>query len=136
MWITLGLKLLGWGKALKEFIFTHWKVILPIVLVLAALLWTKEHYYSAGQSDERASWELKIKKETDKNAKISADLSTALANIGVLVAQKETLRLQKEVTHEQKIQTIIRDNPVYKQCVIDQAVLDEQNAIKALGPKQ
>jgi len=135
MLIGLGLKLLGIGKFLKDFFLQNWKWLVPLLLIIAGFLWTKEHYYTLGQDTERVAWENKIKEETEKNKKLSDLLVTSLNNFSQLVQKENDTRVQKEITHEQRINTIIQEKPVYTQCVIDKEVLNEQNALKALGPK-
>lgn len=135
MLIGLGLKLLGIGKFLKEFFLQNWKWLVPLILIVSGFLWTKEHYYTLGQDTERVVWENKVKEETEKNKKLSDLLSVSLSNFGQLVQKESDTRVQKEITHEQRINTIIQEKPVYTQCVIDKEVLNEQNALKALGPK-
>jgi hypothetical protein len=129
--IWIAAKLLG----LKSLILDNWKILIPVALVLAGFFYTKEHYYSAGKTDEKAYYESLIKTETSKNAALTSSIANLSTNYGVLAAKEDKVRIQKENTHEQKIQTIIQENPVYNQCVIDKSVLEEQNAIKALGPK-
>lgn len=135
MLIGLGLKLLGIGKFLKEFFVANWKWIVPLLLIIAGFLWTKEHYYTLGQDTERAIWEEKVQKEAAKNKRLSDLLATSLNNFGKVVEKENEVRVQKETTHEKRINTIIQEKPIYTQCVIDKEVLDEQNALKALGPK-
>jgi hypothetical protein len=135
MLIGLGLKLLGIGKFLKEFFLQNWKWLVPLILIVSGFLWTKEHYYTLGQDTERVVWENKVKEETEKNKKLSDLLAVSLSNFGQLVQRESDTRVQKEITHEQRINTIIQEKPVYTQCVIDKEVLNEQNALKALGPK-
>ena len=135
MLIGLGLKLLGIGKFLKDFFLQNWKWLVPLLLIISGFLWTKEHYYTLGQDTERVVWETKIKEETEKNKKLSDLLATSLSNLGQLVQKESDIRVQKEITHEQRINTIIQEKPIYSQCVIDKEVLNEQNALKALGPK-
>ena len=135
MWLGLGLKLLGIGKFLKEFFLQNWKWLVPLILVIAAFLWTKEHYYNLGQATEKAAWEEKIKIEAEKNQKLTEAISLSVSNFGTLAAKLDEARVRKETIHEERINTIIKDNPIYTECKVDQEVLNEQNAIKALGPK-
>ena len=135
MWLALGLRLLGIGKFLKEFFLQNWKWIVPLLLVIAGFLWTKEHYYTLGQDTERAKWDKRVEEETKRNQELSINIGEALKTYGQLFLNKENNRLQKEVTHENRIETIIKEKPIYTDCKVDQEVLNEQNALKALGPK-
>lgn len=135
MWLTLGLKLLGIGKFLRDFFLQNWKWLVPLLLVIAGFLWTKEHYYNAGQSDEKAAWEEKIRIETEKNIRLTETIANAVNTFGTAVQKLDEVRIERETTHENRIDTIIQEKPVYTECKVDQEVLNEQNAIKALGPK-
>jgi hypothetical protein len=134
--LGLGLKLLGVGKFLKDFFLQNWKWLLPVLLAIAAFIWTKDHYYNAGINKERVTWEAKLEKERKKNEKLTAGLLNSVNNFGKLAEKENSERISKEVIRENRINTIIEEKPIYKECKVDQEVLDELNALKALGPKQ
>lgn len=135
MLVGLGLKLLGIGKFLKEFFLNNWKWIVPLVLVIAAFLWTKEHYYNEGLNKERATWEKKLDDERKKNEELTKALSSSVATFGEVVKTRNEERVSTETIRENRINTIIQEKPVYTECKVDQEVVDQQNAIKALGPQ-
>lgn len=130
------LQLLGLGKFLKEFFLQNWKWIVPLLLAFAAFLWTKNHYYNLGTSDERVTWEAKLKKEQEKNEKLTESLLGNVETLGKLAEKENGERVSKEVIRENRINTIIEEKPIYQECKVDQEILDEINALKALGPKQ
>lgn len=133
--IGLGLKLLGLGKFLKDFFLQNWKWLVPLAAVIAGFFWTKEYYYTQGREETRTEWEKKVEKETLKNEKLTNQLVDNNKMVGEIFQKDKEERNSKEVTHTSKIETIIKDNPVYTQCVVDKAILEEQNSIKNLGPK-
>lgn len=130
------LQLLGIGKVIKDFFLQNWKWIVPLLLALAAFQWTKSHYYNVGINKERAIWEAKVEKERKRNEELTAGLLTSVNNFGKLADKENGERTSKEVIRENRINTIIEEKPVYQECKVDQEILDEQNALKALGPKQ
>lgn len=130
------LALLGVGKFIKEFVLQNWKWIVPLLLALAAFQWTKSHYYNLGTSDERITWEDKVEKERKKNEQLTAALLGNVETFGKLADKENGERVSKEVIRENRINTIIEEKPIYQECKVDQEILDEQNALKALGPKQ
>lgn len=130
------LALLGVGKFVKEFVLQNWQWIVPLALAFAAFLWTKDHYYNLGTSDERVTWEAKVDKERKRNEELTAGLLTSVDNFGKLADKENSERVSKEVIRENRINTIIEEKPIYQECKVDQDILDELNAIKALGPKQ
>lgn len=130
------LQLLGVGKFIKDFFLQNWKWIVPLLLAFAAFMWTKDHYYDLGISKERAIWEAKVEKERKRNEELTAGLLTSVNNFGKLAEKENGERISREVIRENRINTIIEEKPIYKECKVDQEVLDELNALKALGPKQ
>ena len=130
------LTLLGVGKFLKDFFVENWKWIVPLLLAFAAFQWTKSHYYNLGTSDERVTWEAKVEKERKKNEELTAALLGNVETFGKLAEKENNERVSKEVIRENRINTIIQEKPIYQECKVDQEILDELNAIKALGPKQ
>ena len=130
------LQLLGIGKFLKKFFLQNWKWIVPLLLAFAAFQWTKSHYYNLGTSDERVAWEARVEKERKRNEELTAGLLSSVDNFGKLAEQENSERASKEVIRENRINTIIQEKPIYQECKVDQEILDELNALKALGPKQ
>ena len=53
-----------------------------------------------------------------------------------MVETRNEERRDKETVRETRINTIVEEKPVYKECKVDQEVIDEQNALKAMGPQQ
>lgn len=132
--LTLGLKLIGIGKFLRDFFLQNWKWLVPVLLLVAGFLWTKNHYYDLGRQEEKLAWESRIKVEQEKNKRLTELLETSVVSFGETLQKEETERVSKEVIRENRINTIIQEKPIYQECKIDQEVLDEQNALKALGP--
>jgi hypothetical protein len=128
------LKLLGLGKLIKAFFLQNWKWLLPLMLVVAGFFWTKEHYYVLGQETERLAWEKRVQKEQEKNDKITDTLEKSVGVLGEIALKEDVARKDKETIIETRINTVL-EKPVYTDCQVDQEVVDEQNALKALGPK-
>ena len=133
--LGIGLKLLGFGKFLKEFFLQNWKWLVPLILATLAFLWTKDHYYDLGVDEERAVWEKKLEVERKRNDYLTKALSSSVETFGKAVETRNEDRTSKEVIRESRINTIVEEKPIYIDCKVDQEVVDEQNAIKALGPK-
>ena len=133
--VGIGLKLLGFGKFLKEFFLQNWKWLVPLILVTLAFLWTKDHYYDLGVEEEKAVWEKKLEAERKRNDYLTKALSSSVETFGKAVETRNGDRTSKEVIRESRINTIVEEKPIYIDCKVDQEVIDEQNAIKALGPK-
>lgn len=134
--LGFGLKLLGFGNILKEFFLNNWKWLVPLILAGAAFLWTKDHYYDLGQDDERVVWEKRIEEERKKNEELTKLLASSVDTFGKVVETRNEERRDKETIRETRINTIVEEKPVYKECMVDQEVIDEQNALKAMGPQQ
>jgi hypothetical protein len=133
--LGIGLKLLGVGKFLKEFFIANWKWLVPLILVILALLWTKDHYYDLGRGTERLVWEKKVEDERKKNEELTTKLADSVQTFAETVNNRNDTRVEKETIRESRISTIVEEKPIYEQCLVDQEVIDEQNALKAMGPK-
>lgn len=134
--LTIGLKLLGAGKFLKDLFLQNWKWLVPLILVILAFLWTKDHYYDLGKADETAVWEARVKEEERKNKLLTEALGKSVTTFGKIVDERNSERSNKEVIRETRINTIVEEKPIYQQCLVDQEVIDEQNSLKAMGPKE
>jgi uncharacterized protein YlxW (UPF0749 family) len=119
----------------KSFILANWKWLLPLAAVVLGFLWTKDHYYDLGRETERTKWEKLVQKEKERNEKLSNSLLDSVDTFSKAVETRNEDRVQKETIRETRINTIVEEKPIYKECKIDQEVLNEQNALKAMGPK-
>ena len=133
--LNIGLKLLGVGKFLKEFFLANWKWLVPSILVVLGFLWTKNHYYNEGKLEERGIWEARVDEERKRNLALTEALAGSVQIFGDIVEARNEDRVQRETVRETRISTIIEEKPIYQQCLVDQEVIDEQNALKAMGPK-
>lgn len=133
--LGIGLKLLGIGKFLKDFFLQNWKWIVPLLLAFAAFIWTKNHYYNLGQAEEKLVWEERIEEERLRNEALTQMLADSVKTFGEVVNTRNEERVEKETIRETRINTIVEEKPIYKECVVDQEVIAEQNALKAMGPK-
>jgi hypothetical protein len=133
--LGIGLKLLGVGRLLKEFFFNNWKWLVPLILVAIAFFWTKDHYYDLGKEEEKLVWEKKVEAERKKNEELTKALAKSVDTFGKVIETRNEERKDTEIIRENRINTIIQEKPIYQQCLVDQEVVDQQNAIKALGPR-
>lgn len=133
--LAFGLKLLGIGKFLRDFFLQNWKWLVPLIVVIVAFLWTKDHYYDLGQSEERTVWEAKVEAERKRNEELTKALASSVATFEKVINERNTERTNTEVIRENRINTIIQEKPIYQECKVDQEVVDEQNALKAMGPE-
>lgn len=133
--LAFGLKLLGIGKFLRDFFLQNWKWLVPLLLLIAGFFWTKEHYYNIGVNEERTVWEKRLEAERKKNEQLTQALFSSVDTFGKVVNTRNEERINNEIVRETRINTII-EKPIYTECKVDQEVLEEQNALKALGPKK
>jgi len=133
--LGMGLKLLGLGKFLKDFFLANWKWLVPLILVIVGFLWTKNHYFEEGQLQERGVWEARVEEERKRNLALTEALAGSVQIFGDIVEARNEDRVQRETVRETRISTIIEEKPIYQQCLVDQEVINEQNALKAMGPK-
>lgn len=124
------------GGFIKDFVLLHWKWLVPLIAIASIFFWTKNHYYDLGRDTERAAWEKKVFEERERNRVLTQQLTASVNSFALLAAKEEEQRVTREVIHENRINTIVQEKPVYSQCLVDQEVIDSQNALKALGPAE
>lgn len=125
--------MLGIGKKLLELAIKYWKIVLPVIIIIVEFFVVSNIYYNKGVNTERAKWEERIRIEGEKNRKLTESIAASVANYGTLAQKQNDARVQREVIHENKINTIIQEKPVYKDCKTDSDVLSELNAIRSAG---
>lgn len=128
------LKLLGIGRFLKDFFIQNWKWLLPIILLIVGFLWTRDHYLDQGKAEEKVVWEKKVEKERLRNEKLTNLLISSVTTFAEAAETRNKDRVEKETILETRISTIVEEKPIYQQCLVDQEIIDEQNALKEMGP--
>lgn len=131
------LKLLGIGRWFGDFVKNNWKWILPLLAVIGLYIYHKSEVKGAfndGVMAERVRYENIAKEENAKNREFEKSLVDVVTKISANLAEKESVRTTKENTHTETIREIIKDNPNYQDCKVDQKIVDERNAIRRLGP--
>lgn len=131
--LFFALRMLGFGKKLLELAIKYWKVVLPVVIIIVEFFVVSNIYYNKGVTTERTKWEERIRIETEKNKKLTDQIAKGTEEYGKLAAEKDKVRVEKEIVHENRINTIIQEKPVYKDCAADSDILSELNAIRSLG---
>lgn len=131
--------MLGIGKFIKDFIIHNWKWVLPILIVIGSYFYVKHlinEAYDDGVAAEKLRWEERIKIENDANRQTEQVLQNIVNNFGTKIITDTAVRTAKEQTHTDRINTIIRETPIYEECKVDQEVIDMRNEIRALGPEK
>jgi hypothetical protein len=145
--LGIGLKLLGIGSWIKNFVAANWRWLVPllvgIVIVLASYLYisdkisdAREEGIAQGIDYQKKIYAKQVDEENERNRKFEELLDKAISNFGRDVVEQTVERMAKETRAKDKITTIIKNNPVYEQCVVDQEVLDTRNQIRKLGPQE
>jgi predicted negative regulator of RcsB-dependent stress response len=129
------LGLLRVGSYIKDFFLLNWKWLVPLIAIIIAFFVVSNHYYDKGVVEERASWEKRIESEDIRNRKFESKINDAITKFGTKVKKEAETRVTKETIYKNKIETIVKENLVYTQCLVDQEILDSRNAIRAQGPK-
>ena len=129
------LGLLRVGSYIKDFFLLNWKWLVPLIAIIIAFFVVSNHYYDKGVTEERASWEKRIESEDIRNRKFESKINDAITKFGTKVKKEAETRVTKETIYKNKIETIVKENLVYTQCLVDQEILDSRNAIRAQGPK-
>lgn len=134
MWIAIKLLL---GNA-TSFIKKHWRIVLVILLVIAAYFWynskIKEAFESGVETEAQRTKDL-IKAEDERNREFEKNLAENIAEYVQNNREKDEIRVEKETKRFHTIEQIIKDSPNSNKCLVDQEIIDERNKIRALGPK-
>lgn len=123
------------GSYIKDFFLLNWKWLVPLIAIIIAFFVVSNHYYDKGVAEERASWEKRIKSEDIRNREFESKINDAITKFGTKITKEAETRVTKETFYKNKIETIVKENLVYTQCLVDQEILDSRNAIRAQGPK-
>jgi hypothetical protein len=145
--LGIGLKLLGIGSWIKNFFAANWRWLVPllvgIVIVVTSYLYisdkisdAREEGIAQGIDYQKKIYAKQVDEENERNRKFEELLDKAISNFGRDVVEQTAERMAKETRAKDKITTIIKNNPVYEQCVVDQEVLDTRNQIRKLGPQE
>ena len=141
--IKIGLGILSGVKSIGKFFMANWKIILPLLLVGAAIWYhnkaVDESYksgYSQGTTDEKAAEQARVDEENRRNRQFEQMLQNAINEFGRGLVEDTAERVAVETKLRTSVQTIIRDNPIYEQCKVDPEVIDARNQIRALGPPE
>ena len=127
--------LLGIGKSIWNFVLRNWKWAVPLIAAVALLFYVNHNAYNRGVQDMVDKQKKEIAAEDVRNRKFEKKLQDAVNQFGERFEKEDVGRVEKETIHTNSIQTIIKDNPIYKDCKVDPKVLDEINSISDLGPK-
>ena len=129
------LGLLRFGSFLKSFFLQNWRWLVPLIAIIIGFFVVRDHYYDKGITDERTYWVKRIKEEDIRNREFESKINDAITKFGTKTNKEAQTRVVKETFYKNKIETIIKDNPVYTQCLVNQEIVDSRNAIRAQGPK-
>lgn len=119
----------------------NWKVALAIIvagLLYISASWyissIKTESYNNGRNEVEEEYKARIAAENEKNREFEKTLQGIIEDFGTKAVEKALVRKEATIIHQEKIREIIRNNPVYESCNVDQEVLNERNNIRALGP--
>lgn len=126
---------------IKLFLGKYWKYI-AVVLAIAGLVFSvysylgniKEAAYNKGVVVTNNTWNKRIEQENEKNRELEASIAAMLEDFAGDIIAETSKRNTDSVVIKDHISTIIKDNPIYSQCIVDQEVVDNRNAIRAFGP--
>jgi hypothetical protein len=131
--LFFALRVLGFGKRILDLAIQHWKIVLPVVIIVVQFFVVSNIYFDKGVDHERSKWEARIKAEAAKNEKLTNQIAEGTKQYGEAAAEEDKARVEKEIVYQNKIKTIIQEKPVYKECKTDEDVLSQLNALRSLG---
>lgn len=141
MFSAIGIFLSLVGSRVSSFMSKNWKWVVPVVAAILLSLLALRAYnnaidaaYNKGKNDYKALIQKQIKTEDDKNREIERILSNNLTKFVDKINNEKDKRTEQSTVYHNTIKEIIKNNPVYEQCIVDKSVIEERNRIRALGP--
>ena len=124
-----------------NFLTKYYKIILPILAVIV-LYFSFTHYissikkeaYNNGVQHQIEVQAKDIAREDASNRKFEKLLRNIIEQYGVAAVNKALDRVKEQTLYQDKIKTVVLNNPIYKQCIVDKEVLEYRNKIRAQGP--
>jgi hypothetical protein len=111
----------------------NWKLIAGGVAALVIAIGIAKTYkdtYNRGVLAERAVWVKKAELQAKVNKEFELRLATSIRDYGLKILNESNKRVEKETIYKNKIETIIKDNPIYTECKVDDQVLEYRNSIR------
>jgi len=125
----------------RLFISKYWKWLLPILVLAAVIAWTRHHIndlqkeaYAQGEVAERSVWEQRIADENRRNREREHQLADVIADLTTRYNDQNSRRDVYEQGRVDRIETIIRGDPSYENCRVDEDLLRLRNEILSQGP--
>jgi hypothetical protein len=106
MWVTLGLKLLGWGQTALAFCLKHWRETAIVLLAVLAY-----HNFSASQTWEKRADACKIARKADHAAYVAAQKEAEKKNKAEVAAAESKW---KDTAERVKVMYDIRLQDAYR----------------------
>lgn len=115
----------------------YWKWLLLLIVAAGIYFWigsVKRAAYNQGVVAENTRWKKLVAEEEKKTKEFETTLAKVIKDYGSEVIEKSNKRVEKETTIREQVKTIVQNNPVYDQCLVDQTIIDKRNEIRLLGP--
>lgn len=128
----------GTLSSISGFLKDNWKWVLPIILVIGAYWWHNKEIdkaYDRGVVAEAGRVKDLIEAEDARNREFEKNLAAQLAQYVLDNAAEDKVRVETETKSFHTIEQVIKNNPVFEQCIVDKEIIEERNKIRALGPK-
>lgn len=127
--------------ALKLFLSKYWKYIACILAILG-LVWYANHWYNNklveafnnGVTNERTIWQARVDEENQNNREFEAQMESVIESFSQSLVDSRADRIERETTHTETIERMVAADPIYQECVVDPAIIEERNAIREEGP--
>lgn len=124
-----------------ELFIKYKKYLLPLAVIvgltISAFLLVnglRKSAYNEGVHTERAAWVAKKAEAEAKNRAFESTLRDIVETFGKDAVEKAAKRVSKETVYLNKVESIIKEKPIYTECKADQEVIDSRNAIRAGVP--
>lgn len=94
----------------------------------------KHEAYNNGVVAERKIWNKKIDEENARNRAFESTLRNIITDYGENAVREAAARIKTETVYIDRIKTQVLTDVKYKECLVDENIIEARNSIRANGP--
>lgn len=110
--------------------------IAGIAAIVGAVFWYNNQIENAKEEAAKAvetRYKLDLEKANARASQLETSLNTTKNELTQALKDKNEALENQTVKTETVIRTIIKEKPIYKECRVDDVILDELNALRRVG---
>lgn len=130
------LNLLGFGKKYWKYILIAMAITAVVFIIYRQFVDFREHVYQQGIVAEQERTKKQTAQKNKENRELEAKLQTGLNDLAKLIQEQRDRDRAREQAILDNMSDRLNKNPYYRSptCSVDESILKDRNAIRALGP--